>query len=293
MSPTVGAGDIKDTCFTTEEIPSGTCVEVLGCELDNNGEVVVNPHTAGLTNPSPIVECNSADNWTLVHPNSECGSPTCGTADGFYDGFTSVACKATIPDDTYDDPGLVKIEHVYDDGNSSTTDEPYAFSFVSGAASCGSDLAWYYDNPANPNEFVLCPKACERVRNTAQYSTSAVYVELACGTSVTYEETSYLFTYFGECGFDRGVQWSDLGYEAVLPSDSTIELRFAVAATEAELPAEDKNALELELAGPARCVEGELPAQLELHGRRFRGARRSTRRAAPLPRRSRHRHPEQ
>jgi hypothetical protein len=239
VSPTTSTSDVKDTCFTTEEIPPGSCIEVLGCELDTNGEVVVNPHTAGLTSPTPVTECNAADNWTLVHPNSECGSPTCGTADGFYDGFTNGSCKQAIPDQTYGDPGLVSIRHVYDDGNASTTDEPYAFSYVNSAASCGSALGWYYDNPSNPSEFILCPEACERVESST-YSASTVHVQLACQSSAVYEETSYLFAYSGDCGFDRGVQWSDLGYEAAIPSDSSIELRFAVAGSEAELPDEDK-----------------------------------------------------
>jgi hypothetical protein len=238
IAPAVSSKDVKDTCFTTEEIPPGTCVEVLGCELDNNGEVVVNPQTPGLT-PSPLVECNAADNWTLVHPKVKCGSPACGPADGFYTGLTTGDCSEPLPDAAYGQASRVSLRHVYDDGNSSTADEPYTFSYVNDAASCGTFLAWHYDDPTNPNELVLCPKACERVKSPL-YAQSKVHLELTCQSSALYEESSHRFVYSGDCGYQRGVQWGDLGYQATLPGDSTIEIRFAAAGSEADLPAEDK-----------------------------------------------------
>jgi hypothetical protein len=34
---------------------------------------------------------------------------------------------------------------------------------VGSAAECGTEQAWYYDNPTTPTRILLCPSACETV----------------------------------------------------------------------------------------------------------------------------------
>lgn len=37
---------------------------------------------------------------------------------------------------------------------------------VDGAAACLGTKSWYYDNPTNPTQIILCPAACDQVENT-------------------------------------------------------------------------------------------------------------------------------
>jgi hypothetical protein len=50
---------------------------------------------------------------------------------------------------------------------------------VGGAAACDPNLGgWYYDNPNNPTEIILCPKSCEAIGG----SKGNIRIELGCTT---------------------------------------------------------------------------------------------------------------
>lgn len=253
-TPGVGSGDkVQDTCFLEEDIAPGECVMVGGCDLDNNGAVIINAQTSGLTNPSPITECNYADNWSLVKKANNggtdvsCTDVPCGQYDGYYDELTTGSCSMAVPAQAeYEDSDLVTLSHVFDNGNSDENDdEPVEFTYVSTSATCGSvsgGLGWYYDDPADPATITLCPNACARVQDTATYSGgSEVYVSAACAGSeptTVYEETTFYFTYEGNCGVDRGVQWQDLGYVADIPAGSSVSWYVAASGDASTLPGE-------------------------------------------------------
>jgi hypothetical protein len=244
---------LDDSCFLQENIEPGECVVVSGCLLDNLGGVIVNPQTAGLTNPAPITECSYMDNWSIVKKANAngsgkdvaCGDVPCGQYDGYYDELVTGTCTMDVPDQAeYEDSTLVTVTHVYDDGDNDTDDdEPLAFTYVSSATNCASatgGLGWYYDNAASPTTITLCTNACTRVKNTTAYSGgSEVLVEAACAPpEMTYDTTNFYFTYTGTCEQDRGVQWADLGYSATIPSGGTIDWYVATSSDPATLPAE-------------------------------------------------------
>ncbi len=262
----------RNSCVTTEPIPPGECIEVTGCDLDNNGGVLINPHGAGL---DPVEECSCLDNWSLVHPNTDCGDPTCGSADGFYDELVDDDCELTLPDEDYGDAAHLVLVHVYDDGVAATTDTPVEFEYVSSLASCTTtDHHYRFDNAASPTKIVLCPKTCQRVQ-AAAFVSSDVWVELSCASAPTYSQTSFVEAYEGACGYQRGVQWADLAFSATIPSDSQIIWKVAAAADPADLPddAADSGwitARHLDQRG--RRLRG----RLGLRARSLRGARRAT-----------------
>ena len=44
-------------------------------------------------------------------------------------------------------------------------EEPFWVRNVASESECGNEFAWYYDDPENPTQIVLCPAGCERVRS--------------------------------------------------------------------------------------------------------------------------------
>lgn len=57
------------------------------------------------------------------------------------------------------DPNLVNMEFAPAGGAAEL------FPRADGAAACGTNVAWFYDNPAAPTRLQLCPSACDRVRS--------------------------------------------------------------------------------------------------------------------------------
>jgi hypothetical protein len=59
--------------------------------------------------------------------------------------------------------------------------QPTVISKVDGESSCGPDGGWYYDNPTNPAQILLCPGTCETV---AADTEGEVEVVLGCATKI-------------------------------------------------------------------------------------------------------------
>jgi len=56
---------------------------------------------------------------------------------------------------------------------------------VDGAAQCGADAAWYYDDPKNPKQVLLCPAACDLAQNVVGIDKDgSIQVLFGCATIV-------------------------------------------------------------------------------------------------------------
>lgn len=89
-----------------------------------------------------------------------------GTQQAFIDALNAIrgkalSCEVKIPPPPAGqtlDPGKVNVELALD--AMKTT-----FTYVPDAAGCaGAPESWYYDNPANPTQIILCTAACKKVQ---------------------------------------------------------------------------------------------------------------------------------
>jgi hypothetical protein len=55
------------------------------------------------------------------------------------------------------------------------------FNVPGGAADCDASGGWYYDNPANPTQILLCDATCNVVQAS---STGKVTVKFGCATKI-------------------------------------------------------------------------------------------------------------
>jgi len=86
-----------------------------------------------------------------------------------------LACEyqlPSLPSSQRPDFDLVNVTSA-PDGESKTV-----VPMVSSENDCDSDLAWYYDDPINPNTIVLCPDTCDSLRDQR----ATVTIELGCRT---------------------------------------------------------------------------------------------------------------
>ncbi len=73
------------------------------------------------------------------------------------------------PDGEVLDPNLVNVEFI--SGDSSTD-----FGYVASPDECGDlENAWYYDNPSNPQQVLVCPNTCEYIRAAPVPSLSVTF----------------------------------------------------------------------------------------------------------------------
>jgi hypothetical protein len=73
----------------------------------------------------------------------------------------AIACDFPLPTSTTSgmaiDPMLINVNYTPSGGTE------VELGLVPSAADCGTEQAWYYDNPANPTRILLCPSACNTV----------------------------------------------------------------------------------------------------------------------------------
>jgi hypothetical protein len=72
------------------------------------------------------------------------------------------------------DPRLVNVNVTLPGGTTETV--PY----VASAADCGTQSAWYYDNPLAPTRFIFCPAACRAVEALRDVVVDVMY---GCATA--------------------------------------------------------------------------------------------------------------
>lgn len=74
----------------------------------------------------------------------------------------ALSCQFPVPTATSAgmdiDPRLINVNYT-----SGATGMETTFGLVGSAAECGSQLGWYYDDPAAPTQIMLCPATCETV----------------------------------------------------------------------------------------------------------------------------------
>lgn len=80
----------------------------------------------------------------------------------------ALACDFPVPSSTSSgmaiDPGLINVNF------STTVGGEVELGLVASAADCGTQQAWYYDDPAMPTRIMLCPAACTSVTGDANAS---------------------------------------------------------------------------------------------------------------------------
>jgi len=90
----------------------------------------------------------------------------------------ALGCNYLIPTPTDGTPDFTEVNVIYQPqgGNAQT------FPNVSSQASCPANgNGWYYDNPANPTQIILCPSSCMLVEGDM---TGEVDVTLGCSTVI-------------------------------------------------------------------------------------------------------------
>jgi hypothetical protein len=77
----------------------------------------------------------------------------------------AIACDFPLPSATSSgmeiDPRLINVSYTATGGAETE------LGLVGSSAECGTEQAWYYDDPANPARIILCPSACETVTGDA------------------------------------------------------------------------------------------------------------------------------
>jgi len=90
----------------------------------------------------------------------------------------ALGCNYLIPTPVSGDPNYSEVNVVYQPGGGSAV----TFPNVPDMASCPANgNGWYYDNPANPMQIILCPSSCTLVEGD---TTGEVDVTLGCSTVI-------------------------------------------------------------------------------------------------------------
>jgi hypothetical protein len=88
---------------------------------------------------------------------------------------TAAGCNFQLPSGASADPTKVNVSLT--PANGTPENLPKAVD----ANACGSDLAWFYDDPAKPAKIELCPAACDAFEASAS---ATVNILLGCATIV-------------------------------------------------------------------------------------------------------------
>lgn len=87
----------------------------------------------------------------------------------------AVSCQYLVPQDGKSDPSKVNVLFTPD----GSTDGEVILG-VADATKCQGGKGWYYDNPSSPTQIVLCPAACDMVKNVK----GKIEVVFGCKTQV-------------------------------------------------------------------------------------------------------------
>lgn len=122
-----------------------------------------------------IAQAGGTDSAFLVSANGNAGQE-------FLDAMLEIkgsllACEFDIPAPTMGqlDFGEVNVQFTPDGGSTEVVPQ------VAGAAACGGNAGWYYDDPGAPTKIVLCEATCTLVQASAKGS---IEIVLGCATVV-------------------------------------------------------------------------------------------------------------
>jgi hypothetical protein len=124
-----------------------------------------------LTSLNQIAQSGGTDQATLVS-TANAGAEFKAALDKIRG---AVVCQYLVPQDGKSDPTKVNILFT-PDGQTDGEIIPG----VSGLSACQGNKGWYYDNPSNPTQILLCPAACDMVKNVK----GKVEVVFGCQTVV-------------------------------------------------------------------------------------------------------------
>ena len=74
----------------------------------------------------------------------------------------ALSCDLDVP--TNDERGMEIDPHLINVNYSSGDGSTKELGYVESQAACGTELGWYYDDPANPKQIHLCDEACKTVK---------------------------------------------------------------------------------------------------------------------------------
>jgi hypothetical protein len=72
---------------------------------------------------------------------------------------SALSCEYAIPAPTTGDIDFGAVNVTFQNGPAPTE----TFFYVNDPADCATEQSWYYDDPKQPSQVVLCPRTCERV----------------------------------------------------------------------------------------------------------------------------------
>ncbi|EYF07301.1 hypothetical protein [Chondromyces apiculatus] len=91
-----------------------------------------------------------------------------------------LSCNVTIPTPSSGTIDPTKVNVAFSDGDTQTV-----LNHVPNAAACGTGASWYYDDPVNPTQVILCPQACDDAQlSIGPGKTGKIEVLFGCATII-------------------------------------------------------------------------------------------------------------
>jgi len=172
-------GEPSDNCMP-EDVPSVESVATMG----KNGSPSIRTFVIGVDDGTNLSDLNgiAAAGGTGSAYIVNAGS---GAGQAFLDALNAIrhsvlGCTYQIPLPSNGDmPDFQAVNVVYTPGNGGS---PETFPYVGSQAQCpATGNAWYYDNPTNPTQIILCSATCSTVEaDTA----GSVAIALGCATVI-------------------------------------------------------------------------------------------------------------
>ncbi len=128
---------------------------------------------------------------------------------------TLVACTFPLPEASTFDVSSMTVTLMEESAGASPLQQ------VAGSGDCAAG-GWYYDDPAAPEELRLCASTCASLQEDLD---NAVEIHASCPGS--YAALGFEHVYSASCPKAMRPVWGYLAYDAVTPSDSSVELRVA------------------------------------------------------------------
>lgn len=135
---------------------------------------------------------------------------------------TLVACTFPLPDASTFDVASMTVTLLEESAGAHPLQE------VAGSGDCAAG-GWYYDDPESLSKLRLCPSTCASLRADPD---NAVQIHASCPGA--YAPLGFEQVYSASCPKAMRPVWGYLAYDAVTPSDSSVEL-WAASSEEAEI----------------------------------------------------------
>ncbi len=132
----------------------------------------------------------------------------------------TASCSTPLPPAGNFDPTNVTIQYTPSSG------APSSLPQVTDASAC-SGPGWYYDDPTNPSQIILCPTSC-----TAAQSDPGAKIIYNVGCPTLYNQSDTLQYYEAVCPSGSKPQWGYLTWDTTTPSDSSVDFQIRTATTQ-------------------------------------------------------------